>query len=83
MAGVTTKGNTDDGCEPLPIPTLKHLKRLHERMRMGRRPMLGILLLGHPELEDKLNRFDVREVSQPTTKFARGVVPAHNNLCEG
>ena len=48
----------------LPIPTLKHLKRLHERMRMGRRPMLGILLLGHPELEDKLNRFDVREVSQ-------------------
>jgi len=22
MAGVTTKGNTDDGCEPLPIPTL-------------------------------------------------------------
>ena len=48
----------------LPIPTLKHLKRLHERMRMGRRPMLGILLLGHPELEDKLNRFDAREVMQ-------------------
>ena len=22
MAGVTTKGNTDDGCEPLPIPSL-------------------------------------------------------------
>jgi len=22
MAGVTTKGNTDDGCEPLPIPTV-------------------------------------------------------------
>jgi len=22
MAGVTTKGNTDDGCEPLPIPNL-------------------------------------------------------------
>lgn len=48
----------------LPIPTLKHLKRLHERMRLGRRPMLGILLLGHPELEDKLKRFDVREVMQ-------------------
>lgn len=48
----------------LPIPTLKHLKRLHERMRLGRRPMLGILLLGHPELEGKLNRFDVREVMQ-------------------
>lgn len=48
----------------LPIPTLKHLKRLHERMRRGRRPMLGVLLLGHPELEGKLNRFDVREVRQ-------------------
>ena len=22
MAGVTTKGNTDDGCEPLPIPSV-------------------------------------------------------------
>lgn len=48
----------------LPVPTLNHLKRLHERMRLGRRPMLGILLLGHPELEKKLQRFDVREVMQ-------------------
>ena len=22
MVGVTTKGNTDDGCEPLPIPSV-------------------------------------------------------------
>lgn len=50
----------------LPVPTLNHLKRLHEKMRMGRRPMLGILLVGHPELEKKLNRFDVREVMQRT-----------------
>jgi len=35
-------------------------------MRLGRRPMLGILLVGHPELEKKLNRFDVREVMQRT-----------------
>lgn len=48
----------------LPVPTLNHLKRLHERMRLGRKPMLGILLLGHPELEKKLNRYDVREVMQ-------------------
>ena len=48
----------------LPIPTLNHLKRLHEKMRLGRKPMLGILLLGHPELEKKLGRFDVREVMQ-------------------
>lgn len=48
----------------LPVPTLNHLKRLHERMRLGRKPMLGILLLGHPELEKKLARFDVREVMQ-------------------
>jgi type II secretory pathway predicted ATPase ExeA len=50
----------------LPVPTLNHLKRLHEKMRMGRRPMLGILLLGHPELEKKLSRYDVREVMQRT-----------------
>ena len=50
----------------LPVPTLNHLMRLHEKMRLGRRPMLGILLVGHPELEKKLNRFDVREVMQRT-----------------
>ena len=50
----------------LPVPTLNHLKRLHEKMRLGRRPMLGILLVGHHELEKKLNRFDVREVMQRT-----------------
>lgn len=64
----TTAGRTHllviEEAHSLPIPTLKHLKRLHERMRLGRRPMLGILLLGHPELEDKLRRFDVREVMQ-------------------
>lgn len=54
----------------LPIPTLKHLKRLWEKARMESdgdkyyKSMLGVLLLGHPELEQKLNRFDVREVMQ-------------------
>jgi type II secretory pathway predicted ATPase ExeA len=50
----------------LPITTLKHLKRLHERTRIGRKPALGILLLAHPELREKLNprRHDVREVFQ-------------------
>ena len=48
----------------LPVPTLNHLKRLHEKMRLGRKPMLGILLVGHPELEKKLTRWDVREVMQ-------------------
>lgn len=48
----------------LPVPTLNHLKRLREKMRMGRRFMLGILLVGHPELEEKLGRWDVREVMQ-------------------
>ena len=51
----------------LPIATLKHLKRLHERMRLnGRKPMLGILILGQPELKTKLDekRHDVREVVQ-------------------
>lgn len=48
----------------LPVTTLNHLKRLHEKMRMGRKNMLGVLLLGHPELERKLQRYDVREVMQ-------------------
>lgn len=49
----------------MPTVTLNHLKRLHE-LRMGRRPLMGILLLAHPELRAKLNpkRHDVREVSQ-------------------
>lgn len=48
----------------LPVTTLNHLKRLHEKMRLGRKNMLGVLLLGHPELERKLQRYDVREVMQ-------------------
>lgn len=62
----------------LPVPTLNHLKRLHEKMRLGRRPMLGILLVGHPELEKKLNRFDVREVMQ-RTEIAR-LLPLNADL---
>lgn len=54
----------------LPIPTLKHLKRLWEKCRVESngdkyyKSMLGVLLLGQPELEQKLNRFDAREVMQ-------------------
>lgn len=48
----------------LPVPTLNHLKRLREKMRLGRSFMLGVLLVGHPELEKKLARWDVREVMQ-------------------
>ncbi len=49
----------------LPTPTLKHLKRLHE-LRLGRKPLLGILLVAQPELRKKLNptRADLREVTQ-------------------
>lgn len=49
----------------MPDATLRHLKRLHE-MRVGRRPLLGILLLGQPELLTKLDprRTALREVSQ-------------------
>lgn len=46
----------------LPVATLQHLKRLHERTRIGRKSALGILLVGHPELHDKLKK--VREVFQ-------------------
>ena len=37
----------------MPDATLKHLKRLHE-MRVGRRALLGILLLAQPELKRRL-----------------------------
>lgn len=49
----------------MPEATLKHLKRLHE-MRIGRKPLLGILLLGQTELALKLDprRASLREVTQ-------------------
>lgn len=49
----------------LPIPTLKHFKRLRE-LKDGLKPLLGILLIGQQELEDKLgiNKKEVREVMQ-------------------
>lgn len=51
----------------LPDATLKHLKRLHE-LRLGRRPLLGILLLAQPELKkrlvDGLRNGALREVAQ-------------------
>lgn len=50
----------------LSINTLKALKRLNEVCRLGRRAVLGILLLGQPELRIKLDerRADMREVVQ-------------------
>lgn len=51
----------------MPDPTLKHLKRLHE-MRNGRRPLLGILLIGQTELKARLANGlrdgSLREVAQ-------------------
>jgi type II secretory pathway predicted ATPase ExeA len=49
----------------MPDATLKHLKRLHE-LKLGRRPLLGILLLAQPELLIKLDpkRAHMREVTQ-------------------
>lgn len=49
----------------LPDATLKHLKRLHE-LHLGRRPMLGILLVAQPELLNKLDpaKASLREVTQ-------------------
>jgi type II secretory pathway predicted ATPase ExeA len=49
----------------LPIPTLKHLKRYLE-LKDGMRPLLSIILIGQPELEQKLDERNpqVREVAQ-------------------
>jgi type II secretory pathway predicted ATPase ExeA len=49
----------------LPIPTLKHLKRFLE-LKDGLRPLLSVILIGQPELADKLSEGspEVREVVQ-------------------
>ncbi len=49
----------------IPIPVLKHLKRFHE-LKDGFRSLLSIILIGQPELGQKLNERDpaVREVVQ-------------------
>ena len=74
LAESTMAGNSHllviEEAHALPIPTLRHLKRLNEGMRIDgsgdqyHKNMLGVLLMGHPDLEKKLNRFDVREVMQ-------------------
>ncbi|EMZ1753115.1 AAA family ATPase [Salmonella enterica] len=49
----------------LPIPTLKHLKRFLE-LKLGHKPLLGIILIGQQELCSKLSerQASVREVVQ-------------------
>jgi type II secretory pathway predicted ATPase ExeA len=64
----------------LPKATLKHLKRFHE-LKAGRVRLLGIVLIGQPELLTKLSEHDpeVREVTQrceiatlePMDRYAR------------
>ncbi len=60
-----------------PTVTLNQLKRLNEEMRLGRRYMLGVLLMGHPELEKKLTRHDVRESMQRTSIVRLNPLGAH------
>jgi type II secretory pathway predicted ATPase ExeA len=49
----------------LPVATIKHLKRFHE-LKLGRKRLLGILLIGQQELRSKLSEqnFEVREFVQ-------------------
>lgn len=60
-----------------PTTTINQLKRLNEEMRLGRRYMLGVLLMGHPELEKKLTRHDTRESMQRTSIVRLGPLGAH------
>lgn len=75
LEGSTANGNNHllliEEAHALHEGTLRHLKRLHEEMRLnGRKPMLGILLLGQPELKHRLvddsgnPRHALREVAQ-------------------
>lgn len=49
----------------LAVPTLRHLKGFHE-MKIGRTPLLSIILIGQPELGQRLraDNHDLREVIQ-------------------
>jgi type II secretory pathway predicted ATPase ExeA len=71
LTGSTGAGNNHlllvEEAHSLSVDTLRHLKRLNEKMRLhGRKPMLGILLLAQPELLTKLDesQHNVREVTQ-------------------
>jgi type II secretory pathway predicted ATPase ExeA len=71
LAASAEVGNTHllvvEEAHSMPNATLKHLKRLHE-MRLGRRPLLGILLLAQTELKTRLANGlrdgSLREVAQ-------------------
>lgn len=54
-----------DEAHALSIPTLKHLKRFYE-LELGFTKLLSIILVGQPELKDKLSEHnsEVREVVQ-------------------
>lgn len=75
-----------DEAHALPISTLRHLKRFMElkdpQKRGLQRPLLGIVLLGQPELTTRLSPFDmgVREVWQRCEVV---VLPALNRELEG
>lgn len=75
-----------DEAHALPISTLRHLKRFMElkdpQKRGLQRPLLGIVLLGQPELTMRLSPFDmgVREVWQRCEVV---LLPALNRELEG
>lgn len=76
----------------MPDSTMKHLKRLHE-MRLGRRSLLGILMVGQTELKkrlaDGLRAGTLREVAQrceivellPLGKDLRGYLECRAQAC--
>lgn len=101
LAGSTANGNRHllliEEAHGMHEATLRHLKRLHERMRLnGRKPMLGILLVGQPELRSRLldesgnPRHSLREVAQrielvelqPLGNDLKGYL-AHRAQCAG
>ena len=51
-----------DEAHGLPTPTLRHLKRFAE-LSLGRSFLLGVALVGQPEVLDRLKRLDHREIS--------------------
>ncbi|MEA4838049.1 MAG: AAA family ATPase [Rhodospirillaceae bacterium] len=61
----------------LPIPTLKHLKRLRE-LEKGYTKLLSIILIGQTELEDRLSprNAEVREVAQRISMVRLTPIPA-------
>jgi len=65
----------------LPITTIRQLKRFYELTQArGYRKLLGIILVGQPELEAKFRSHEIREVAKRVRVVKLGGLPKRNGI---